>query len=297
MGARKKRASKTPRVLPPPGDAAIITADFLLTASLPVLSTLIAEVSHRLMSEIFSMLGELSSLGVSLYFFNLCLQAAIGDVRSRLSELAQIDIPSEWLFIALILIMLMFLAPLSQWLGGGMFNLCDIAALFVSGGCQLRAAIQRSAAQVAGALAGAYAAYTLFPQALAQRGEALVATTQPGVDVIGGASSEFLLTYLLSLIVLATQRTNIALIRYWVPLIATAAALWVGSRYSGPILNPAVALSWTFLHWTKQPLGWLQHVIIFWIAPVSAAVLAKWTDLGMQGMGPEVQKTSRPKKD
>ena len=186
--------------------------------------------------------------------------------------------------------MLMLLGPLSQLLGGGTFNPCDVAAEFASGGCKLKSAIQRGSAQVAGGLAGAYIVYLLFPESLAQRGEGLIATIQPGIDVIGGASSEFLLNYLLSLIVLRTARSQTSFIRYWIPLIFTAAALRIGARYSGPCLNPAVALSWTFFYWAKQPLSLVQHVIVFWIAPLSAAVLAKWTDLGMQGVGPKLQK-------
>ena len=45
MPSRKKRTVKAGR---PRGDAAIITADFLLTALLPILSTLIAGVSVQL---------------------------------------------------------------------------------------------------------------------------------------------------------------------------------------------------------------------------------------------------------
>ncbi|KAH7619692.1 hypothetical protein NADE_006523 [Nannochloris sp. 'desiccata'] len=129
-----------------------------------------------------------------------------------------------------------------------------------------------SIAQIAGALSGAIAASKYLPATWALRGQALVATTQPGIDIIGGASSEFLLTYLVSL-------------------------LW-GARYSGPVLNPAAALSWTYLYWNKQPLTVVQHLIVFWVAPVAAAVLATWTDLGMQSANASAgKKTARPKSD
>ncbi|KAL4552470.1 hypothetical protein Ndes2526B_g06674 [Nannochloris sp. 'desiccata'] len=140
-------------------------ADFIITALLPVLTTLIAE-------------------------------AAQGDARAQLSAIAQVDIPSEIMFIVSILVMLMALGPLSKLL-----------------------------AQIAGALSGAIAASKYLPATWALRGQALVATTQPGIDIIGGASSEFLLTYLVSLLVIATQRSSRGrFIKYWTPLFATAAA-------------------------------------------------------------------------
>jgi glycerol uptake facilitator-like aquaporin len=210
-------------------------------------------------------------------------QAAQGDARKQLSAVAEVNIPSEIMFIALILVMLMFLGPLSQLLGGSLFNPCDVATLYARGKCNLSSFFIRSVAQVAGALSGAIAASKFLPTTWALRGQALVATTQPGIDVIGGASSEFLLTYLVSLLVMATQRSfRGRFIKYCTPLVVTAAALKVGTRYTGPVLNPAAALSWTYLYWNKQPLSVMQHIIVFWVAPVAAAVLATWTDMGMQ---------------
>lgn len=195
--------------------------------------------------------------------------------------------------------MLMALGPLSKLLGGSLFNPCDVATLYARGKCSFSSFLLRSIAQIAGALSGAIAASKYLPATWALRGQALVATTQPGIDIIGGASSEFLLTYLVSLLVIATQRSSRGrFIKYWTPLFATAAALKVGARYSGPVLNPAAALSWTYLYWNKQPLTVVQHLIVFWVAPVAAAVLATWTDLGMQSANASAgKKTARPKSD
>ncbi|KAL4537110.1 hypothetical protein Ndes2526A_g06600 [Nannochloris sp. 'desiccata'] len=139
-------------------------ADFIITALLPVLTTLIAE-------------------------------AAQGDARAQLSAIAQL------------------------------FNPCDVATLYARGKCSFSSFLLRSIAQIAGALSGAIAASKYLPATWALRGQALVATTQPGIDIIGGASSEFLLTYLVSLLVIATQRSSRGrFIKYWTPLFATAAA-------------------------------------------------------------------------
>jgi glycerol uptake facilitator-like aquaporin len=226
-------------------------------------------------------------------------QAAQGDARAQLSAIAEVDIPSDIMFIALILVMLMVLGPLSKLLGGSLFNPCDVATLYARGKCSFSSFMVRSIAQVAGALSGAITASKYFPATWALRGEALIATTKPGIDIIGGASSEFLLTYLVSLLVMTTQRSSRgSFIKYWIPVVATAAALKVGARYSGPVLNPAAALSWTYLYWNKQPLTVLQHLIVFWVAPVTAAVLATWTDMGMQSANANAgKKAARPKFD
>jgi len=225
-------------------------------------------------------------------------QAAQGEARAQLSAIAEVDIPSDIIFIVLILVMLKVLGPLSNLLGG-LINPCEVATLYARGKCNFSSFLVRSIAQVAGALSGAMTASKYFPATWALRGEALIATTKPGIDIIGGASSEFLLTYLVSLIVMATKRSSrSSFIKYWTPVVAIAAALKIGARYSGPVLNPAAALSWTYLYWNKQPLTVVQHLIVFWVAPVAAAVLATWTDMGMQSAYASAgKKAARPKSD
>jgi glycerol uptake facilitator-like aquaporin len=190
--------------------------------------------------------------------------------------------------------MLMILAPLSQLLGGSIYNPCDAATLFTLHKCSFKSFLVRSVAQVAGALSGAIIVLRFFPETASERGKALVAATTKDIDSIGGASSEFLLTYLVSLLVMATQRSSRSrFIKYWAPLVATAAALRLGARYSGPVLNPAAALSWTWFYWNQQPLTILQHVFVFWVAPIAGAVAATLTDMGMQVANSTAQK---PKK-
>jgi glycerol uptake facilitator-like aquaporin len=219
-----------------------------------------------------------------------------GDVRAQLKALTDVDVSSEALFIALILMMLMILGPLSQFLGA-LFNPLDVATLYASNKSSLSWCLMRTIAQTAGALSGAIAATTYFPTAWASRGHALVATVPLGIDGVVGASSEFILNYLVSLLVMVTQRSSRGrVIKYWTPLVATAAALKIGARYSGPQLNPAVAASWSYLYWNKGN-SVLQHMLVFWAAPLAASILATFTDLGMQASASAGKKAARAKTD
>jgi len=184
-------------------------------------------------------------------------------------------------FISLILAMLVGLAPLGQWLGG-MFNPCDAAVLYAKGSLPAVQAILRTLSQTAGALTGAYGAAALLPVKWSSRGESLIAATGPGVGTLGAASCEFLLTYFLTLMTITAQRSQSIAIRSILPLGLVAGALIIGSPYSGPVLNPAAALSWTAMHWNKYTFGVAQHVAVFWVAPILAAVLAQFTAAGMQ---------------
>ena len=183
--------------------------------------------------------------------------------------------------------MLIVLGWLSSSLDNALFNPADAAAAYAGGTITFNSAVLRSASQVAGVLSGVVVLHRFLPSSIAQRGQSLMPIMQPGIDPLGGASAEFLLTYLLSLLVfvITSRAGDHPLSRVFVfaaPLLATAAALHVGGRYTGPCLNPAAAFAWSYLHWEKQPLNGLEHAAVFWVAPIAAAVLAKWTAMGLE---------------
>ena len=223
-------------------------------------------------------LGELSISLVGEHI--IAAQVAFGR-QAGAALPAALQLSPEGTFIALILAMLVVLGPLSQLLGG-LFNPADAAAAWAMGELAPGQALLRAAAQTAGAVVGAKATVSFMPAPWAARGEMLVAAPAPGVDVLGAASCEFLLTFLLSVITFVSQRSSMKAVRLAVPLAATAVALQLGAAYTGPVLNPAAALAWTAVHWGKQNLGVARHVAVFWAAPIAAAVLAKYTDVGMQ---------------
>lgn len=173
----------------------------------------------------------------------------------------------------------MVLGPLSQRLGG-MFNPCDAAAAWAGGACTAGGAAQRSIAQVLGAIGGAAVVGAYLSPVLASRGAGLVAAPGPGVGPLGAAASEFLLTYAVSLVYLTAETWGGGLFAYATPLAAVGAALRLGAALTGPALNPAAAVAFTWFHWDSQPLSAAQHLAVFWAAPVAAAVLAKWTHMG-----------------
>lgn len=195
-------------------------------------------------------------------------------------------LPSDYIFVAGIMVIIMVLGPLSQRLGG-LFNPCDAAAAWAGGASTVRAALQRSIAQLLGAIGGAAVVRAYLPPALASRGAGLVAAPGPGVGPLGAASTEFLLTYGVSLVYLTTEGWGGGLIAYALPLAAVGAALRLGAALTGPALNPAAAAAFTWFHWDAQPLTLGQHIGVFWAAPVAAAVLAKWTHLGRLASAPK----------
>lgn len=192
--------------------------------------------------------------------------------------------------------MLLVLIYLAKYFNDAMFNICDLAVKYAANGMTKRSVFERSVVQFAGGLTGALAAQKLLPPFIAARGQSLIAATQPGIDVIGGATSEFMLSYIVTLIMLATERVQNGIIKFLIPQLAVAAALKVGAHYSGPALNPAAAASWTLLLWDKQSMGLTQHLIIFWVAPIIAAMLAKWTDIGIVTVSASAS-ASAPKKN
>ena len=187
---------------------------------------------------------------------------------------------AENTFIACILLMVVVLSLLGQALGGCTFNPCDLASSWAVGKLSGRDAALRTAAQAAGAVAGAHAALRWLPHALAQHGQSLVAATRPGIDLAQGAGCEFMLTLLLTFTALASADST-GVLRFGVPLVGTAAALHVGATFSGPVLNPAAALGWTAAHWPGSSHA-LEHGAIYWGAPLAGAVLATWAHAGMQ---------------
>jgi glycerol uptake facilitator-like aquaporin len=203
----------------------------------------------------------------------------LGEELWRLAGVPRPALPSDYIFIAGILVIIMVLGPLSQRLGG-LFNPCDAAAAWAGGASTARAAVQRSVAQVLGAVGGAAVVGAYLPPMLASRGLGLVAAPGPGIGALGAAASEFLLTYAVSLVYLTTETWGGGLFAYATPLVAVGAALRLGGALTGPALNPAAAVAFTWFHWDKQPLTAAQHFGIFWAAPVVAAVMAKWTHMG-----------------
>jgi hypothetical protein len=185
-------------------------------------------------------------------------------------------------FIALILVMLIGLGFLSRAAGGATFNPCDLASAWATGQCTARRAVLRSAAQAAGAVGGAYAALHLLPAAVAQHGPVLVAAVQMGVPVEVAAGCEFVLALLCTLVAMASADMQPGVLRSSLPLAATAVALRAGSRFSGPVLNPVAALSWSAVHWPTHQGYAAQHLAAFWVAPLAASVVAAWAHAGMR---------------
>jgi glycerol uptake facilitator-like aquaporin len=181
----------------------------------------------------------------------------------------------------LVVVLLLLLGPLARLLGGGLFNPCDAAVRWAQGALGTRAALVRSAAQAAGAVGGAAAARALVPPAW-YGGEALVATLRPGADLVTGAGAEFMLTLLCTLAALAVDDLfSSTFVRQALPLAAVVFALQAGARYSGPILNPAVASSWSAIS-MRTPLTVVEHATVFWAAPLAAALLAAYAHAGWQ---------------
>jgi glycerol uptake facilitator-like aquaporin len=145
---------------------------------------------------------------------------------------------------------------------------------------------------------------------------------RPGVDIYAGAAGEFVLCFLLSFTGLLSEdapsrrapagralvcrgcrsrqgelaRGSLPpparrrFLRFWVPLLAVVLAVRAGESYTGPCLNPVMALSWNLSYrWQSSA----EHAV-FWVANLCAAMFAGWSYLGCKQFAQERLAGRRP---
>lgn len=165
-------------------------------------------------------------------------------------------------------------AVLAELLGGASFNpLANISNFAAGEGKEtLLTLLLRIPAQTAGMQIGAWLTWHfVVPHTHRHTLEGPV--IKPGVNTAVGALTEFSLVLFLNTLVLYIffGRPSSVGQKAAVLLPATLVAIMAGAAFTGPSMNPLFAFSWAYHHNRHTSL---DHFLVYWIAPISGAVLA-----------------------
>ncbi|KAF7801387.1 putative aquaporin SIP2-1 [Senna tora] len=165
----------------------------------------------------------------------------------------------------------MFLfAILAKITRGGSFNPLTVLSSAISGDFSkfLYCVSARIPTQVIGSIIGVRLIIDTFPEV--GRGPRL------NIDIHQGALTEGLLTFAIAIISLglATKIPENFFMKTWISSVSKLSLHILGSDLTGGCMNPASVMGWAYArgdHITKE------HLLVYWVAPMKATVLAVWT--------------------
>ncbi|XVE71625.1 hypothetical protein DITRI_Ditri10aG0166100 [Diplodiscus trichospermus] len=158
--------------------------------------------------------------------------------------------------------------------GGASFNPTASLTFYASGlkkDSSLLSMAIRFPAQAAGGVAGVKAIFGVIP------GEYRKILKGPflKVDLHTGAIAEGVLTFglNLALLLILFRGPKNPLLKLWLMALSTVGLVGIGSKYTGPSMNPANAFGWAYVNdWHNS---W-QLYYVYWIGPLIGATLAAW---------------------
>ncbi|ESQ41830.1 hypothetical protein EUTSA_v10014528mg [Eutrema salsugineum] len=160
---------------------------------------------------------------------------------------------------------------IGDFIGGASFNPCGNAAFYTAGvsGDSLFSLAIRSPAQAVGAAGGALTIMEMIPE----KYKTMIGKPSLKVDAHIGAISEvilgFCVTFLVLLIILRGPRKLLA--KTFLLAIATVSVFMVGSKFTRPFMNPAIAFGWAYIY--KSHNTW-DHFYVYWISSFTGAILS-----------------------
>nr|QIJ58696.1 small basic intrinsic protein 2-1 [Paeonia lactiflora] len=171
---------------------------------------------------------------------------------------------------ALSIISMFLFAFLSKISKGGAYNPLTVLSGAISGDFSrfLYTVGARIPAQVIGSITGVRLLIDTFPEI--GHGPSLK------VDIHRGALTEGILTFAIVILSLGLAR-NIPgsfFMKTWISSVSKFALHILGSDLTGGCMNPASVMGWAYArgdHITKE------HILVYWLAPVEATLLAVWT--------------------
>ncbi|KAH7839818.1 hypothetical protein Vadar_009178 [Vaccinium darrowii] len=177
------------------------------------------------------------------------------------------DAVGEAVKCAVSIINMFFFAYLGKLTKGGTYNPLTVLYTALSGDFSqfLFSFGARIPAQVLGSIVGVRFIIESFPEIHGPR---------LNVDLHRGALTEGLLTFTIVMVSLGLSR-NIPGSFYrktWISSVSKVALHILGSDLTGGCMNPASVMGWAYArgdHWTKE------HIIVYWLAPIEATLLAK----------------------
>ncbi|CAN8255906.1 unnamed protein product [Cochlearia groenlandica] len=158
-----------------------------------------------------------------------------------------------------------------DFLGGASFNPCGNAAFYTVGVSKdsLFSLAIRSPAQAVGAAGGAKTIMEIIPE----KYKAMIGMPSLKVDAHIGAISEvilsFCVTFLAMLIVLKGPRKLLA--RTFLLAITTVSVFIIGSKFTTPFMNPAIAFGWAYIY--KSHNTW-DHFYVNWLSSLTGTILS-----------------------
>jgi aquaporin SIP len=156
--------------------------------------------------------------------------------------------------------------------GGASFNPSTTVAFYSAGlspTTTLLSLAVRFPAQAAGAVAGAKAVIQVMPERFRfmLKGPGLKVNSHTGVLVEGALT--FILSFNLLLIMLKGPENM--LVKIYLLSLSTMGLVFVGSKFTGPSMNPANAFGWAYVKdWHND---WDLYYV-YWIGPLIGATLA-----------------------
>ncbi|KAJ8770356.1 hypothetical protein K2173_014967 [Erythroxylum novogranatense] len=180
------------------------------------------------------------------------------------------DAMGEAVRCSLYIINMFFFAFLGKVTNGGSYNPLTVLYPAISGDSSqfIFTAGARIPAQVIGSITGVRYIIQTFPEV--GRGPSL------NVDIYIGALTEGLLTFAIVILSLGLAR-NIPgsfIRKTWISSVSKLTLQILGSDLTGGYLNPASVMGWAYArgdHITKE------HILVYWLAPIQATLLAVWT--------------------
>ncbi|KAA8517856.1 hypothetical protein F0562_015355 [Nyssa sinensis] len=180
------------------------------------------------------------------------------------------EVEGEVLKCALSIANMFFFAFLGKLTKGGTYNPLTVLSNAISGDFSrfLFTVGARIPAQVIGSITGVRLIMDTFPEI--GHGPRL------NVDIHRGALTEGLLTFMIVIISLGLAR-NIPgsfFMKTWISSVSKLTLHILGSDLTGGCMNPASVMGWAYAqgnHISKE------HILVYWLAPVEATLLAVWT--------------------
>ncbi|KAM0953960.1 putative major intrinsic protein [Dioscorea sansibarensis] len=163
-----------------------------------------------------------------------------------------------------------FFAWLTVITGGASFNPLTVFSSAFSSGVRgfFFIVFVRIPSQVLGSIIGVMLIRRVFPQV--GRGPRL------NVGMHHGALTEGLLTFFIVLVSLGLKKKDPKsfFMKTWISSVCKGALHILGSDLTGGIMNPASAFGWAFARGDHITL---EHLLVYWVAPIHAALLGMWT--------------------
>lgn len=201
-----------------------------------------------------------------------CIVVALMSLTGEMVEfLAPIlKVPEFPLSIAITVLLLILAGPLCGAFGGALFNPVHNIAFIAAKKDTVKLNVARMAAQLAGAVLGAFLAVAMLPDWLKDHFHKLPGGLADGVPLGVGMACEAVLGCVLNLVVLYSMETTNKLVSQVLPILATIGLILAGSGFSGPGLNPAMTFAF-FVHYsdTRSPT---EHALLYWAAPIAGAI-------------------------